>query len=61
VGNGGESNRSPIFLELVGGVSKPTNPFKFNYVWLKDEGFINLVKDLLHPVESQNIGIPAMT
>jgi hypothetical protein len=44
VGNGGESNHSPILLEAVGEKKKPGNPFKFNSSWLKEDSFMDLVK-----------------
>jgi hypothetical protein len=45
IGSGGESDHFPIFLEVRKGNLKPTSPFKFNNTWIKDESFINLVKD----------------
>jgi hypothetical protein len=45
VGSGGISNHSPIFLEIALGPHKPPNPFKFNSEWLKEEGFLSLVKE----------------
>jgi hypothetical protein len=44
MGFGGKYDHSPIFIEIFGGPSKPTNPFKFNLEWLLDEIFQNLVK-----------------
>jgi hypothetical protein len=54
VGNGGESNHFPIFLEVVGGPQKPPNPFKFNSEWLKHEGFIKLVKEKWRPFNHES-------
>jgi hypothetical protein len=50
VGTGGESDHYPIFLEVAGNTRKPTSPFKFNSSWLKEEEFINLVKELWIPL-----------
>jgi hypothetical protein len=50
VGSRGESNHHPIFLEVVGGSRKSMSPFKFNSAWLKEEEFLNLVKELWNPI-----------
>lgn len=52
VGSGGISNHSPIYLEILGPDAKPKAPFKFNHVWLQDEGYTCLVKDFWtsHPI-----------
>jgi hypothetical protein len=46
VGLRGESNHHPIFLEVAGDSRKPASPFKFNSAWLKEEEFLNLLKEL---------------
>jgi hypothetical protein len=54
VGSGGESDHYPIFLEVAGNTRKPTSPFKFNSAWLKEEEFINLVKEIWIPLTKKN-------
>jgi hypothetical protein len=49
-GIGGESDHHPIFLEVAGDSRKPSSPFKFNSAWLKEEEFLNLVKELWNPI-----------
>jgi len=44
IGSGGESIHFPILIEEVGEKKKPTIPFKFNSSWLKEESYIDLVK-----------------
>jgi len=46
VGLRGESNHHPIFLEVAGDSRKLASPFKFNSAWLKEEEFLNLLKEL---------------
>jgi hypothetical protein len=45
VGVGGEYDHYPIFLEVAKGRRKPACPFKFNLEWLKEESFIDMVKE----------------
>jgi hypothetical protein len=45
IGTGGDSDHSPIFLEIVGGPIKPPSPFKYNPSWDLEESFHNLVKE----------------
>jgi hypothetical protein len=54
VGSGGESDHHPIFLEVAGNTRKPTSPFKFYSSWLKEEEFINLVKELWNPINQED-------
>jgi hypothetical protein len=51
VGSGGESDHSPILLEAVEEKKKPTDPFNFNSSWLKEESFIDLVKQNWDPYD----------
>jgi hypothetical protein len=51
VGAGGESDHYPILLEVAKGRRKPTSPFKFNPKWLKEESFIDLVKEQWVPFD----------
>lgn len=57
VGSGGESNHSPMFMEVVGSSLKHPSPFKFNSEWLKEESFLHLVKDNWSSFD-QNYDIP---
>jgi hypothetical protein len=50
VGSGGESDHDPIFMEVAVNTRKPTSPFKFNSAWMKEEEFINLVKETWIPL-----------
>jgi hypothetical protein len=59
-GSGGESDHFPIFLELAGASRKPTSPFKFNSAWLKEESFLNLVKEVWTPIGSQKGKLPIL-
>ena len=40
------SNHAPIFLQLDIGIPKTVHPFKFKPVWLRDETFTILTKDV---------------
>eukprot|EP00253_Pinus_taeda_P030096 PITA_30096 len=42
VGSGGISDHSLILLEILGPHHKPKAPFKFNHIWLQDQGFMKL-------------------
>lgn len=48
---GGESNHSPIVLDIGGGVQRPPSPFKFNVAWVADLGYIELMKDIWCPLD----------
>lgn len=37
---------------MKGDINNPTNPFKFNPSWLKEDGFIALTKDIWVPFDS---------
>ena len=50
VGYGGESDHHLIFLEVEGRSKKPTSPFKFISAWLKEEEFLDLVKEIWTPL-----------
>eukprot|EP00253_Pinus_taeda_P002123 PITA_02123 len=52
VGSWGKFDHSPIFLEILGPDAKPKAPFKFNHVWLQNEGYTKLIKDYwaTHPI-----------
>jgi hypothetical protein len=41
---GGGSDHNPIYLKFVKDKEKPSTLFKFNWIWLEDEGFVELVK-----------------
>jgi hypothetical protein len=58
IGSGGESDHSHVWLSLDNGPKKPTTPFKFNSIWLKDDSFQKLVKDNWSPLRESE-GIPA--
>ena len=45
IGHGGISYHYPSFLELINGMNKLPNPFKFNRTWLNDDTFLKLVKE----------------
>ena len=50
VGEGGNSDHFPIFLELSNLPRKPAAPFKFNATWLQEESYENLFKETwIHP------------
>jgi hypothetical protein len=40
------SDHAPIFLQLDIGTPKTMHPFKFNPVWLRDETFAKLTRDV---------------
>jgi hypothetical protein len=64
IGSKGESNHSPIFLEVSRRMMKPINPFKFNLSWLKDENFHTLVKDCwitLDTLSREVVGVQFVT
>jgi len=44
IGSGGESDHSPIWIELEGTPDKPATPFKFNSSWINDESFQQLIR-----------------
>ena len=62
VGSGGISDHSPIYLEILGLDAKPKAPFKFNHVWLQDEGYIKLVKDYWtsHPISGHRSAVEGL-
>jgi len=45
VGLGGNFEHHPIFMEMKGDIRKPNTPFKFNYVWIKDDTVRSLVRE----------------
>eukprot|EP00253_Pinus_taeda_P025127 PITA_25127 len=45
VGEGGNSNHFPIFLEFSKTPPKPASPFKFNDTWLQEESFLQLFRN----------------
>jgi endonuclease/exonuclease/phosphatase family metal-dependent hydrolase len=49
IGSGGESDHSPIFFDIVGVRENPLSPFKFNWMWEKEEIFQTLVKECWEP------------
>lgn len=50
VGEGGNSDHFPIFLELSKLPRKPAAPFKFNATWLQEESYEKLFKETwIHP------------
>ena len=53
MGNGGDFDHFPIFLEVARGSQKPPSPFKFNFEWLKEAIFINLVKENWRPFDQE--------
>lgn len=44
IGEGGESDPHPIFLEFSFGQVKPPSPFKFNDNWLRHESYKQLIR-----------------
>jgi hypothetical protein len=52
IGSGGESDHSPVWLDLEGFPIKPTAPFKFNPSWLKDESFQQLIMTNWTPIRN---------
>jgi hypothetical protein len=50
VASGGESDHSPIVLELRGNTRRTPNPFKFFEGWLKDPEYQSLVHNLWVPI-----------
>jgi hypothetical protein len=38
----------PITLRMKGGMDSPPTPLKFNHVWLEEEDFREMVKNLCH-------------
>lgn len=56
----GDSDHSPIMLELANGGGKPPSPFKFNRDWLTLEDFRKLVKDLWTPYSPVRHGAVAI-
>jgi hypothetical protein len=44
IGSGGESDHSPVWLELEGTPQKSAAPFKFNSSWINDERFQQLIR-----------------
>jgi hypothetical protein len=47
IGSGGESNHSPIFLDIEGGLKNPLSPFKYNPTWEKEESISDVGKGTL--------------
>ena len=54
VGEGGDSDHFPIFLEAVMDNGKPPVSFKFNSCWMEDKECKNMVKRLWIPFEDNN-------
>ena len=54
VGEGGELDHFPIYLEVKVAQQKPPSPFKLNVTWLEDEGYIHSVKSLQIPHDANN-------
>eukprot|EP00253_Pinus_taeda_P008065 PITA_08065 len=53
VGEGGNSDHFPIFLEFSKTPPKPASPFKFNATWLQEESFLQLFRNTWrHPGSS---------
>ena len=44
IGFGGDSDRNPMFMQVLNKDSRPRSPFKFNASWLEDEDFVSLLK-----------------
>ena len=47
VGCGGDSDRQPVFLQLLNKDVRPHSPFKFNANWLLNEYFLSLFKSFV--------------
>eukprot|EP00253_Pinus_taeda_P030442 PITA_30442 len=53
VGEGGNSDHFPIFLEFSKTPPKPASPFKFNATWLQEDSFLQLFRNTWrHPGSS---------
>jgi hypothetical protein len=48
---GGDSNHNPVMLEIALAQEKPANPFKLNPEWMKEEEFINKIKEVWVPYD----------
>ena len=56
VGNGGVSNHFPLFLGLVGKSWKRKRSLEFKASWIKEEEFIQMVRDTRRDVEIHEWG-----
>lgn len=43
--NRGVSDHIPIYMEIIGGRTKPKGPFKFSSTWLRDDSYIRMVTE----------------
>jgi len=50
-GHRGKFDHNPIILEVAPSQEKQTNPFKLNPQWLKEEDFVNKIKDVWKPYD----------
>eukprot|EP00253_Pinus_taeda_P002170 PITA_02170 len=54
VGDGGNSDHFPIFLEFSKPPAKPATPFKFNASWLQEESYQQLFKNTWRHLDSNS-------
>jgi hypothetical protein len=47
----GDSYHNPVILEIAPAQEKPANPFKMNPEWMKEEDFINNIKEVWVPYD----------
>lgn len=58
--SGGDSDYSPIILEIDSMLEKKPNPFKLNLDWLEENSFQDMIKDCWKPFDPSSQESPPL-